>query len=213
MPQILCFGDSNTYGTPPMQDREGHHRLVKRWPMVCAAALGPDWTLVEAGLPGRTTRYPDPEMGPHMDGLVGLFMALESHGPLDVVTLMLGTNDLKAHFDVSAQQIADNMGLLLDICLSDEMQTRHGGFEPVLICPPPVFEVGLLAEEFSGAALKSAGLAKAYAAVAAERDVMFLDAGRVIQSSRIDGIHFDAPEHAGLGAAVAALIQSEIEKT
>ncbi|MGB5557639.1 MAG: GDSL-type esterase/lipase family protein, partial [Paracoccaceae bacterium] len=123
MPVLLTYGDSNTHGTLPIFDADRRERLSPeaRWPGVCLAELGHDWTLIEEGLPGRTTRWPDPEMGPHMDGRTGLVIALESHGPIDVMTLMLGTNDLKARFRVGPDRIAGDVGMLLDIALSGEM--------------------------------------------------------------------------------------------
>ncbi len=205
MPLLLTYGDSNTYGTLPMEHEEDRHRLPPdaRWPGVCLRDLGAEWSLVEEGLPGRTSRWPDPEMGPHMDGRVGLFIALESHGPIDVMTLMLGTNDLKAQLDRQADEIAADVGTLLDIALSDEMQARHGGFAILVICPPPILEQGPFADMFTGGRAKSLGLASAYKAVAADRGVAFLDASAVIESSPVDGIHFDAETHARLGRAVA----------
>jgi len=208
VPTFLTFGDSNTHGTLPIVVEGERNRLGSdaRWPGICLQNLGADWTLVEEGLPGRTTRWPDPEMGPHMDGRVGLFIALESHGPIDVMTLMLGTNDLKAKFDVGPTQIADDVDTLLDIALSDEMQERHNDFKVLLICPPPILEQGVISEQFSGGREKSLGLSDAYAKVAAKRGVSFLDAGTVIESSPVDGIHFGAEMHALLGQAVAEVL-------
>ncbi len=180
---------------------------TQRWPGICLQNLGVNWTLVEEGLPGRTTRWPDPEMGPHMDGRVGLFIALESHGPIDFMTLMLGTNDLKAKFEVGPEQISQDVGTLLDIALSDEMQERHNDFKVLLICPPPILEQGVIAEQFIGGREKSLELSKAYADVAKARGVAFLDAGTVIQSSPVDGIHFGAEMHAKLGDAVAGALR------
>src|SRR5210317_226721 len=92
---ILTFGDSNTYGTPPAQARAENRRFGPdvRWPCVMARALGEAWQVIEAGLPGRTTCLADPVMGAHMDGQIGLRIALEGHGPIDLLTIMLGTND------------------------------------------------------------------------------------------------------------------------
>ena len=209
MPTLLCYGDSNTYGGAPMADRDNPPpRLTRRWPVAAAKALG--WDLVEEGLPGRTSRHPDPVMGPHMDGRIGLFIALESHGPLDVVAIMIGTNDFKAHFDLSANAVAEGAGVLLDIALSDEMQSRHGGFEPVLIVPPRPFEAGVFAEEFAGCADKSRDLSKLYAEVAAAREVSLFDANTVIECSPVDGIHFDATAHETLGRAFATFLTGEM---
>lgn len=209
MPTLLTFGDSNTYGTVPIKVEGQRQRLgpLQRWPGVAQTNLGPDWALVEEGLPGRTTCHPDMDMGPHMDGRVGLFIALESHGPIDFMTLMLGTNDLKGQFDQSPAQIAADVGTLLDIALSEEMQDRHDTFDILLICPPPVLEQGVIADRFVGGAEKSRALSDIYQQIADERYVDFLDAGRIIESSAIDGIHFEQNMHQRLGLAVAEALK------
>jgi hypothetical protein len=79
--------------------------------------------------------------------------------------------------------------------------------QTLLICPPPVLELDPLADEFEGATAKSHGLAGHYAAAAAARSCAFLDAGSVISSSHVDGIHLDEPEHERLGIAVAAHVR------
>lgn len=208
MPCLMCFGDSNTHGTPPIETRGLYRRYAPqdRWPVVCAAALGPDWTLVEEGLPGRTAQFPDPVMGDHMDGRTGLRIALCSHGPIDLMTLMLGTNDVKTRFGATPEVVTGGIAALLDIALGDEMQTRHGGFRVLLICPPPVLEQGVLAGEFFGARARALALPQLYADLAQARGAGFLDAGRLIEVSATDGIHFDPPAHHALGAAVAERI-------
>jgi lysophospholipase L1-like esterase len=209
MPLLLTFGDSNTWGALPIRV-EGERRQLgpeARWPGVCLAALGAGWALVEEGLPGRTLAHPDAEMGPHMDGRVGLMIALQSHGPIDVLVLMLGTNDLKVQFDVTPERIAADLGVLLDICLSDEMQDRHGGFELLVIAPPPILEQGVIAEKFLGGRAKSLRLAGLYRAEAEARELSWLDAGTVIESSATDGIHYEPEMHQRLGRAVAQAVQ------
>lgn len=208
MPDLMTFGDSNTHGTPPITERGLYDRFdaATRWPTLAHAALGPAWTLAEEGLPGRTAQFDDPLMGDHMNGRTGLKIALQSHGPLDVMTLMLGTNDTKTRFGATPEQITAGIAGLLDIALSPEMQTRHTGFKVLLICPPPLHEVGVLAGEFFGAAAKSRALAPLYQALAAARGIGFLDAGTVITSTRIDGIHLEAGAHGILAKAAATAI-------
>lgn len=210
MPVLLTFGDSNTHGTPPMVDRLTYARFDARtrWPRVAQAALGPAWDLVEEGLPGRTAQFDDPGMDGLMNGHPALRQALQSHGPLDVLTIMLGTNDVKTRFGASPETIMGGLAGLLDLALGAEMQTRHGGFRLLLICPPPVQEVGCLAADFWGGAAKSRALPGLLRGLAASRGAGFLDAGSVIATSPVDGVHFDAAAHAALGAAVAQAIAS-----
>ncbi|WP_151719084.1 SGNH/GDSL hydrolase family protein [Gemmobacter serpentinus] len=207
MPVILTFGDSNTHGSPPMTDRMTYERYdaATRWPQVMARALG--WDLVEEGLPGRTAQFPDPCMDGMMDGAPALRQALQSHGPLDALTIMLGTNDVKTRFGASPETVMGGVACLLDLATGIELQTRHGGFKILLICPPPVVETGILAPDFWGAAAKSQALAPLYADLAASRGVGFLDAGQVISVSPVDGVHFSAESHARLGQAVAESVR------
>jgi lysophospholipase L1-like esterase len=203
---LLCFGDSNTHGTPPMdQIGEPYRRFGPgiRWPHVALSALGPDWSLVEEGLPGRTAQYDDPVMGPQMNGQQGLKIALQSHGPIDALTIMLGTNDTKACFGASPATITGGIAGLLNIALSLEMQERHGGFKVLLICPPPVEEAGCLAGIFYGGRQRALALPELYQGLATALGVGFLDAGKVLKVSPVDGVHYDEAGHAALGQAVA----------
>ena len=210
MPILMTFGDSNTHGTPPITQRGVYARFdaATRWPTRAAALLGPDWALVEEGLPGRTTCFDDPLMGDHMNAVIGLRIALNSHGPLDYMTLMLGTNDVKARFGASADRIVAGIAGLVDMALGPEMAARHPGLKLLLIAPPPVQELGPLAGEFIGAAAKGQALAAALQAYAQARGLGFLDAGRVLETSAVDGIHYAPEGHAALASAVAEALRT-----
>ena len=210
MPVVMCFGDSNTHGTPPIVDLVRYERygIGLRWPSIVQAALGCD--VIEEGLPGRTAQFDDPIMGAHMNGRVGLKIALESHGPLDVLVLMLGTNDVKARFTSTPEAVVGGIASLLDIAQHRVMQERHGGFKVLLVCPTPVVEVGPIKDEFWGGAARSMALGPIYAALAQARGVEFLDAGLVIKVSPLDGVHFDQGEHAKLAEAVTAKLRGMI---
>jgi len=204
---ILCFGDSNTWGSATVPRPDGRYSEDERWPGVLRNRLGPDWRVIEEGLPGRTTVHPDPIEGRWLDGSAYLTPCLLSHAPLDAVAIMLGTNDLKMRFGVPAGDIAAGVGVLLTLAGSAGAG-RNGGVPRLLvICPPPILAdfgerpdfVGM----FAGGREKSLLLPPLYAAVAAEHGADFLDTGRLIESSAFDGIHLDPPAHAALGAAVA----------
>ena len=210
MPVVMCFGDSNTHGTPPITDLAKYERYGAgvRWPSLVRVALGCE--LIEEGLPGRTAQFDDPIMGAQMNGQTGLKIALESHGPLDVLVLMLGTNDVKARFTSTPEAVVGGIASLLDIAQHRVMQERHGGFKVLLVCPTPVAEGGPIKDEFWGGAARSQALAPMYAALAKARGIEFLDAGQVIKVSPLDGVHFDQGEHAKLAVAVAAKLRGMI---
>lgn len=200
---ILTFGDSNSHGTPPMHDFSHH---LRRWPVVVAETLG--CTVIEEGLPGRLAAgHADTIMGPEMNGQLGLRIALASHGPIDLLTIMLGTNDLKLDHGKTATQIAASVASLIKIAQDADIQAKHGGFGILLICPPPILEEGTFASDFAGQRAVSEALSAAYAFVAKARGTWFLDAGAHITSSPTDGIHFDATAHETLGRAVASEIK------
>lgn len=206
---VLCFGDSNTYGAVPTLARVGRHRFApdRRWPGIVRKQLGPRWEVVEAGHPSRTTLRDDPIEGSHKNGLRALPIILESHMPIDLVVLMLGTNDLKHRFAASPSDIAESVDVLVKAVQSSE--AGPGGAAPAIaiIAPPPIAEVDWLGQMFDGGAAKSLELGPRLAEVAARARATFLDAATLVESSTVDGIHLDAGSHRVLGMAVARLIE------
>ena len=204
MKTLLCFGDSNTWGSAPMASLDDSRRFgpQQRWPGVLRQRLGPDWQVIEEGLPGRTIARDDPVEGADRNARRYLQPCLHSHRPLDWVALMLGTNDLKARFGASPQDIAVGLHTLIDLIrLSDLPQMPAPRI--LVICPTPVVEVGCLAGMFHGGAAKAAQLAPLYREIARQRGAEFLDAGEHVRVSASDGIHLDADAHLALGDAVA----------
>ena len=132
---------------------------------------------------------------------------LLTHQPIDLVIVMLGTNDLKGRFGVGARDIAAGAGLLLDVVHASMCGPGESPPEALLLCPPPVGRLGLFAEEFAGAVERSRDLARHYAAVADARSCPWIDAGAHIRSSDTDGIHLDAQNHEQLGVVVAQQVR------
>lgn len=205
----LCFGDSNTHGTVAITDPDQRDRLspVARWPGVMAAALGSDWRVIEEGQPGRTTVHDDPVEGAHKNGLSALPVLLESHAPLDLVILMLGTNDLKARFSVTAADIGRSTERLGRLVLASG--SGPGGQSPglIVVAPAPVHAVGWLGEIFVGGAEKSAGLSEPMRAAAERLGAGFLDAGLHARVDLLDGVHLTEAGHAALGTAMADAVR------
>ena len=120
---------------------------------------------------------------------------------------MLGTNDLKARFSLSASDIAAGAGALVDIVQKSEVGPDGGAPMVLLVAPPPLGRLSELAEMFKGAAAKSNALSEHFQLLAEERGCSFLDAGAVIVSSDIDGVHLEVTEHGRLGRAVAEAVR------
>lgn len=202
---VLCFGDSNTWGRSPF----GVERLPpeSRWPVVMQSKLGEDYQIVMEGLNGRTTVWEDPiEEG--RCGKAYLMPCLLTHDPIDLVILMLGTNDLKKRFSVSAFDIGRSVGLLLDKILASATGPGKTAPKVLLMAPPPVAKLTEFAAMFEGAEEKSRQLAGYYRQHAQLRGCSFFDAGELIRSSDADGIHFEPQEHVKLGERVAQLVSA-----
>ena len=210
MPTLLTFGDSNTHGTRPIlaEGDYGRFDAKARWPCVAKEELGDKWILIEEGLPGRTTCFEDPIMGSFMNGWTGLKIALSTHGPIDLLTIMLGTNDCKALFGNSARDILGGISGLLAIAQNTELQSRHGGYKTVLIAPPPIVVTGIFSTSFYGADRLSEQLSDLYSEIATLWGIEFFDAGDVIATSPVDGVHFEKEAHQTLGTALAKKIRT-----
>ena len=208
MKTVLCFGDSNTHGTMPMASLDGSGRFghAARWPSVMGQALGTGYEVIAEGHPGRTTVHDDPMEGEYRNGIRVLPALLESHKPLDLVILKLGTNDLKNCFHVSAADIAFCLDRLVRLIQGAEAG-RDGVPAILVVAPPPILEVGCLAEMFAGGAVKSHDLAAAIRAMTTRMGVGFFDAGSVIAVSPVDGIHYEAEAQVALGLAMAEAVR------
>jgi len=211
MPRILCYGDSNTWGYATQPRPDGRYADAERWPNVMAAALGPDWCVIEEGLNGRTTVHPDPIEGLWLDGSSTFTAILRSHMPLDVVAIMLGTNDLKAKFSVGPFDIAGGVEVLLKQLARAEAGRNGGAPKAVVICPPPILATfgafEFFGEMFAGGHEKSKRMAVSYQTMATQNGAAFLDMDKVIKTSSYDGIHLDVDMQARLGEAVAGLVR------
>lgn len=208
MKTVVCYGDSNTWGfNPATQDR---FSIDKRWTGVLAQELGPGYRVIEEGLNGRTTIWDDPiEEG--RNGQTYFLPCLWSHQPIDLVTIMLGTNDLKERFALSAYDIAAGAGVLVNLALKSGAGPNAGAPQVLLMSPPVVGRLTDYAELFVEAVARSRKFAEHYARVAKARRCHFLDTVPSVTSSELDGIHFEADQHSGLGLAVAARVREILD--
>lgn len=200
MKRILCYGDSNTWGYNPATKKK--YERDDCWTAILRKNISSDYLVIKEGLSGRTTVWEDPIEG-YKSGKEYLIPCLESHKPLDLVVIMLGTNDLKKRFSLSAYDIAQGAGVLVDMVQKSETGLEENAPEVLLLGPPPVYEMGEFSQMFAGAEEKSRGFPTAYKQVAGERQCYYLDTSTVIESSKIDGIHLTKENHEKLGKAVA----------
>lgn len=208
--RILVFGDSNTWGWKP--DNQPFQPLRRwaddeRFTGVMQKALGEAYTIVTEGLNARTTVWEDPIEGDRC-GMRHLAPLMDTHAPLDMVIIFLGSNDLKARFSVTARDIGQSVGRLAEFAKHKE--EAYADKPQVLVIAPPVLgpaiSESMHAEAFAGGEEKSKDMSRYIKLWAEAAEAEFVDAGAFIRSSEIDGLHLDKKSHEILGTQIAARV-------
>lgn len=216
--RILAFGDSNTWGWVPVVEGFPAERLSDsaRWAGVLELSvqdqLGQDVTVVVDGLVGRTTNLPNAEpiglvSGADFSGANGLPAAIARHQPLDLVVIMLGTNDLQTGSDRTASDVAIAAFDLGDIVTasSNTVYSSYDAPQVLIIAPPAYGDTSAtpLGGLFQAGELPSRDFDSTYAAEATSRGVPFFDAGSVTSIDGVDGVHMTSENHQALGQALS----------
>jgi lysophospholipase L1-like esterase len=207
MINILCYGDSNTWGCIP--ETFQRYEFDTRWPGVMQNTLGKEYHIYENALNGRTTVFEDfIEEG--RNGKDGLPITLEINGPLDLVIFMLGTNDMKNRFNMSSWDVAWGMDLLVQYVKKANCG-RDGKCPKILICSP--IELGtkwdqtILGTVFDDVSTqKSLELAAKYKEVAKRNDCEFFETAKVAKAS-IDCVHMEPEDHKDIGIELAKKVK------
>ena len=194
---ILCFGDSNTHGYNSKTG--GRFDVNERWTKVLQKNLGDDYYIIEEGLSGRTTSFEDPVF----EGLCGLnviYPCMMSHEPLDLVIIMLGTNDTKDRFNANSFIIGKGLERLAQKTIDTHAAWR-GAPNVLLIAPPPIHpdyaKTAVAGEMGDKCVERSRGLAKEFKDVADRLHCHFLDAGSIpgIEMYPYDWMHLSLESH------------------
>lgn len=211
MKTVLCYGDSLTWGYDAAG--LGRHAFEDRWPSVLQAELGNRARVIPEGLNGRTTAFDDHLADCDRNGARTLPTILATHAPLDLIILLLGTNDMKSFICGRAIGARQGMGRLVDIVRSLVYPMAAAAPKVLLVSPPPIRETANVnfAAMYEGASTESRKLAPFYAALAAETNCSFFDAGTVAQATSLDGIHLDADNTRRIGAALAPIVRDMLE--
>ena len=206
MKTIVCFGDSNTFGSHPLG---GRHPYEDRWTGRLQSLLGDGYRVIEEGLGGRTTVFED-EIEQGRCGRTALPICLGSHKPFDLFVIMLGTNDLKARFGLTDWDLGRSMQELLRMTKAYPFAPEFRAPQILLVSPIEIAEgvsqtFGCFTEE---AVPRSRRLAFIYRDIAEAEGVHFLNAAEYAQPSKEDHLHMDKDGHAALAAALAEKIRS-----
>jgi len=191
--RILCYGDSNVWGRSGKETTRYSANI--RWTSTLQEKLGSDFEVIEEGLRSRTTNLDDDDpQFPGRNGLTYLRPCLESQGPLDLVVLWLGTNDLKTKFNRSASDVALALEDLISVIKPI----------PVLLVSPPLIKEHVLKpkSQFIGAGEKSRELAPELGKLAQKTGSDFLDMSQLVQPGDFDGVHLEPESHPIVAQAI-----------
>ena len=213
---ILCLGDSNTHGrcADPAEGSDPAFQPYRfkedeRWTCLLQQALGDEYLVLEEGLNGRTTVFSDPLLE-DMAAIDYIRPCMKSHQPIDLLIVMLGTNDVKARFCVTPPEVALGMERLLQHAAATDAWASAPNI--LLIAPAPigagVYQTPMASIMGSGCAEKSEALATEYQLLTETHGFAFLDAGKHCTVSSADFIHLTKQSHAELAKAVSAAVQS-----
>lgn len=199
MRTVLCYGDSLTWGYDP--SGPGRHRFEDRWPSVLATALGPEVNVIAEGLNGRTTGYDDQLADCDRNGVRSLPTVLHTHMPLDLVIIMLGTNDLKPAIAGTAIAARQGVQRLVGLIRHHEWSFDYDAPDVLVVSPPPLRETAdpIFAAMFAGGVEQSQMLASLYRDLADDMGCGFYDAASVATTTPLDGVHLDAENTRALG--------------
>ncbi|WP_240415725.1 SGNH/GDSL hydrolase family protein [Paenibacillus periandrae] len=206
---IVCFGDSNTWGYNAETDARFDE--ATRWTGLLAAELGSSCRIIEEGLSGRTSVSEDP-LFEGLSGLSYLCPCLMSHSPLDLVVIMLGTNDTKARFHLTSYNIAQGIVRLAKKARATASGIDGHSPEVLVIAPPPIGEkyvdtpigksMGIQCSQ------KSLELAEHLNDLLKGTDIHFADSKAEVVMNEIDYMHLDQDGHRQMAAFVRGQITS-----
>ncbi|WP_108398601.1 SGNH/GDSL hydrolase family protein [Devosia submarina] len=211
MKTILAFGDSLTWGADAQTG--GRHAFEDRWPSVLEQQLGGKARVIAEGLSGRTTSFDDHASLADLNAVRALPMLLATHTPLNLVIIMLGTNDLKAHICGTALGAALGMRRLAQIILHYPFGPNEPQPKIMLVAPPFISQPAqsLALDHFAGAGPESRKLASLYREIAAIETCRFWDAGSVARTSPVDGVHLDAANTRAIGIGLVDKVRTMLE--
>ncbi|MBQ8508260.1 MAG: arylesterase [Clostridia bacterium] len=215
MKTIVCYGDSNTWGHRSYRVKQTDPALMRfpwgvRWTSLLQNKLGPDYRVEECGLNGRTTMFDDP-LAEDRNGLASINVTLQMHYPLDMVIIMLGTNDVKEFFGMPPYVIARGAGRIIEK-IQQGTYGPDGGVPEILLVAPlklhPATMESWLADEFGPSSLdKDAQLGMHYEKIAKDMGVHFMNAAEFVEADSGDGVHMNEAGHATMAEKMYAQVK------
>lgn len=205
--RVICYGDSYTWGYIPATKHE-RYSVEKRWTGVLQKILGDGFEIIEEGLNSRTLDSDDTRKGKEgRNGATTLIPCLDTHDPIDIVILMLGTNELKDSFDRPASEISQILeDKYMQVILQRKSQFKNQYPKLILIIPPALnLEKEYAFERYSKSAEKHIQMVEIFKDLAKKYSVPYINASEIVQVGD-DGVHIDDTNHRKLAEAVAEKI-------
>ncbi len=210
--RILCYGDSNTWGYISGSNHQ-RYGIGERWTSILAQLLGDDFEIIEEGLNSRTLISDDTRVGKEgRKGYEYLIPCLDTHDPIDLVVLMLGTNELKTMYHKTADEIGEMLEeYFVKTILNRKSQCRDSYPKLLIVTPPLVDEETEFCKadnKYVGASGRSAELDNIYKDIAERNDCYFLS--NVGLETGVDGVHLSKESHRRLAEMLEIVIKEEI---
>ncbi|MDR2709033.1 MAG: SGNH/GDSL hydrolase family protein [Elusimicrobiota bacterium] len=209
MKNVLCFGDSNTYGYNP--HNFGRFEWHQRWTGILQKELGTDFKIIEEGYNGRTTLIED-STNPYRNSRNYLFPILAAHAPLDLIIICLGTNDTKARFNLCAASIAKLMQEIVRMIKTFNYENDSYKKPEILLLSPIEIGQGVV-DLFDNAfdeksVIKSKALGKLYKEIAQKMSCHFFDLSTIAKASDADYLHLDEAGHLAIGRKLCEIVKN-----
>ena len=208
---VMCFGDSNTYGVNPATGTR--YSRNKRWTGILQELLGDGYYIIEEGIGGRTTVWEDP-LADNRCGIKALPMLLDSHSPLDLVIVMLGGNDWKNRFGALPEDGAAGVEKLIKLIRSHIYGAGCQVPEILIAAPPPIGKhlekspyTGFSTDAVNYSRLLPGLLEK----IAGRYGCMYLNAGEVACPDERDQMHLSEESHQRLAERFAETLQEHFK--
>ena len=204
MKKVFFYGDSNTYGYDPAFYTGGRYPRRSRWTTLLAERLEGTWEVAADGMPGRMI----PRAGRGTDMVLDSWRA---EMPVDLIAVMLGTNDLKSVFGLSAQQIAEGAGVLVNTIQTFTLE-KYGNQPKIVLISPPEIGSGICSSPFYGSFMEDAidrsrQFPRYYREVAKRYGCVYLNAAEWIEPSKVDSLHLDPEAHRILAERLSEVIK------
>lgn len=194
--RVLCYGDSNTWGYISGSDHQRYEE--ERWTRILSNLLGDKFEIIEEGLNSRTLLSNDPRPGKEgKNGYEYLIPCLDTHDPIDLVIIMLGTNELKYDYNKTSKEIGEMFEEYFVKTILNRKSQIDEKYPKLLIITPPIVnedgEYGKKNNKYKGATQKSKELNDIYKNIALKYNCYFISNEGL--ETGIDGVHLTKESH------------------